>query len=156
MSKTTYTSVGPFVDNGAPGIDHNFLNGLEAFCASGWFDSAITSNGSGILATLGNVIDGQITLGFPGSAQTLTNGSTITLTQPVTRVTNSGNVTGIIMTAGSVAGQLILLYNASGTGLMTFAASGSNVRQGNNVSIAVGRSCWMLWDGSAWTPTAGA
>lgn len=60
MSYTTYTRVGPFVDNGAPGIDHNFLNGIETFLLAGWFDSAITSNGSGVQTMLGLVVNGTI------------------------------------------------------------------------------------------------
>lgn len=73
MSYVTYTKVGPFRDNGAPGIDHNFLNGLETMLAAGWFDSAITSNGAGVMTLLGLIASGAIK---PNAAATSTNGNT--------------------------------------------------------------------------------
>lgn len=121
--------------------------------AAGWFDSAITSNGSGVLTTLGLVVNGTIVLQNPASAQTLTNGSTITIPGPYIKVTESGAVTGIIMTAGATPGQLVYLYN-SGTGSLTFAASGSNMRNGSNVTVNGGRILTMIWDGGQWGESA--
>ncbi len=49
------------VANGsAPGISAAFLNALESFCFNGWFDSAITSNGSGVMTSLGQTVNGPI------------------------------------------------------------------------------------------------
>lgn len=152
MSYVTYTKVGPFVDGGSPGIDHIFLNNIEAMLAAGWFDSAITSNGSGVLTLLGLVLNGPLNLQYPASAQTLSNNSTITIPGPIIVVTSSANVTGIIMTAGSSTGQVVLVYN-SGNFSVTFAASGSRVRNGSNIAIGNGQLCVMLWDGANWAPT---
>lgn len=149
MSLVQYTKVGPFVNSGPPGIDQNFLNALETFCAAGWFDSAITSNGSGVLTMLGLVLNGPLDLQYPASAQTLTNGATITIPGPIITVTESGAVTGIIMTTGTTPGQCVLLYN-SGSNNLTFAASGSHMRNGSNVTVSGGRLLLMLWDGSNW------
>lgn len=73
MSYVTYTPVGPFVDNGAPGVDHNFLNGLETMLAALWADTAITSNHAGVLTVAGlitgsNLLQlGRVTASVSGS-----------------------------------------------------------------------------------------
>lgn len=54
MTYVTYSRTGPFVDNGSPPIDHVFLNAVETFLAAGWFDSLITSDGSGHLTLANN------------------------------------------------------------------------------------------------------
>lgn len=74
MSYITYTSTGPFVNGGAPGISASFLNALENFCSAGWFDSQITSNHSGVLTALG-LVTGSGLLSLASHAQSV-NGST--------------------------------------------------------------------------------
>lgn len=83
------------------------------------------------------------------ATQALSNNSTITLSGSYIRVSNTGNVTGIIMTAGASEGQVAYLYN-QGTGTVTFAAAGSNVRQGSNVTIQSGSILVMIYDGVSW------
>lgn len=157
MTYTTYTATGPFTNGTSPGIAAAFLNNIETMLLAGWFDSSITSNGSGRLTTLGYVCNGPLLLQMPGSAQALSNGNGVTLTHPIVKVTNSGAVTGIIMTAGSTSGDTILFYN-SGTGSVTFAASGtSHVSGGSGTVVNVGHALWLMWDNSAalWIPCAG-
>lgn len=79
------------------------------------------------------------------SLQTLSNGNTITRLGPVTRVTNAGAVTGILMTAGSADGQMISVIN-EGTGSVTFAAVGTSLVLGGTGSvIAVGAKKDFIW-----------
>jgi hypothetical protein len=83
------------------------------------------------------------------ATQALANGSTITLSGSYIRVSNTANVTGIVMTAGASEGQVVFLYN-QGTGVVTFAAAGSNVRQGSNVTVQSGSLLVMIYDGASW------
>lgn len=150
----SYTIFGPFADGGAPGISAEFINPVETFLASinsAATDANISANGSGLLTLIGLVFGtgGKIQMPNP-SAQALTNGNTISIPGPFIKVTTAGNVTGIILTAGSVTNQIILLYQSSSAGTVTFAASGSNVRNGSNVILGVGRLYLAVWDGSSW------
>jgi len=156
-----YVQFGPWGDGSAPGISAEFLNPLETFLLSlnsASYDSDISANGSGVATLVGLIANasgitdnGPLLLPYP-TAQTLSNSSTITLnTGPLIVVTNSGNVTGIIMTAGNTAGQVVFLYNFSSSGTVTFAASGSRVRNGSNIVLSTGHSMMMIWDGSNWT-----
>lgn len=47
MSYVTYTAAGPFINDNPPAINATVLNSIETFLSAGWFDSAITSDGSG-------------------------------------------------------------------------------------------------------------
>jgi len=49
LTYSTYTATGPFADGSSPGISAALLNAVETFLSSGWFNSAITSNHSGVL-----------------------------------------------------------------------------------------------------------
>lgn len=149
MTKITYTKVGPFTDDGPPGMDHNWCNGMENFMAAGWFDDAITSDGSGVLTTLGLVLNGLLTLLYPASAQTLTNSAAITVNGPVAAVTAAASVTGITLPNGSAAGQILLIVNTAGTGVGV-SFSGTNIRDVGNVSVLAGHLGLFLWTGSAW------
>lgn len=63
MTYNTYTKTGPFTNGGAPGISAAFLNALEDFAFAGWFDSLITSNGSGRISASGLSITSTNTVG---------------------------------------------------------------------------------------------
>jgi hypothetical protein len=105
------------------------------------------STGGGVLQ-----FNGPFTLPYP-SVQTLVTGSTINLNNGALGVvTCAAAVTGIIMATPTLntGGQMIFLYN-SGSSSITFAASGSHVRNGSNASIGGGRLAILLWDGSNWT-----
>jgi hypothetical protein len=154
-----YTRYGPFTDGTAPGVSAEFLNPVEDTLVA--LNSAATdsniSAASGILTLIGLVLSGsgKIVLPNPGTAQSLTNGSTITISGPRVKVTSSGAITGVIMTAGTTDGQTIFLYN-QGSNTITFAVSGSNVRNGGNVNMSGGRTFIMIWDasGAAWSTTS--
>lgn len=96
------------------------------------------------------LLDGSFLFLSVNATQALSNNSTITLSGSYIRVSNTGAITGIIMTQGSAEGQTVFLYN-QGTGTLTFAAAGSNVRQGNNVIIPTGSTLVMIYDGSSWS-----
>ena len=99
---------------------------------------------------LGNILLDQIIfLKYP-SNQAIVTGNTITIPGTMIQVSvANASTTGIIMTAGSSAGQLVYLYNL-GPNSLTFAASGSNVRQGSNIVLGNGKLLTMIWDGANW------
>lgn len=151
MSYTTYTSTGSFNPGGPPGISSAFLNAVETFLAAGWFDSSITSNHSGVLTVLGLVLNGVLNQQYPGSAQTLSNNSAITLPSgSIKTVTASSAVTGITVPNGVTAGDLLIIVNTGGTG-NTVSFAGSNIRDNGNVSINAGHIGFFLWGGANWS-----
>lgn len=72
MTKVTYTQYGPWTDGGSPGVAAEFLNPLETFLVAGWFDSAITSDGSGNLSAVSFIATTTGTVLNGGSAGTAT------------------------------------------------------------------------------------
>jgi len=83
MSYVTYTSTGPFNPGGAPGISATFLNAIEAFLSAGWFDSSITSNHSGVMTSLGQIVNGPISpSASPVTPLSGSTSGTATLYQP--------------------------------------------------------------------------
>lgn len=81
------------------------------------------------------------------TAPVITNGTTIaTATVGTARVAPAGAVTGIILAAGTVAGQTVAVINESAN-TVTFAAPGtSNVADGTGAVIAGSRAMAFLWD----------
>src|SRR6266851_3110365 len=67
-----------------------------------------------------------------GTVVTLVNGNTISATPGVVRVTAAGAITGVIVTAGTKGGQLLIIINeAAAASTLTMAAAGtSNVAAG--------------------------
>jgi hypothetical protein len=146
--------------NGTTAVNATNMNHIETYLGtinSAATDANISANGSGVETVVGLIAgssglteNGPLLLPYP-STQTLATGGTINLnTGPLIVVTCSANVTGIIMAAGTSAGQVVFVYNVSGSGV-TFAASGSRVRNGSNITITSGRLSIMVWDGSNWT-----
>lgn len=89
---------------------------------------------------------GGIALGDYNTAQTIASNGTISPAGPgYWPVTNSGAVTGVILATGAYSGQLLAIGN-EGSGTITFAASGSNVAQGNTAVIAAKASRTFYWD----------
>ena len=88
----------------------------------------------------------------PASAQNITaNGQTITLPsqQYSQLLTSTGAYTGLILTAGSTDGQLLILINNGGNAL-TFAAAGtSNVADGVSAVIPANRLMFLQWSQAA-------
>lgn len=59
----SYVQFGPWDDGGAPGISAEFLNPLETFLLSlnsASYDSHISANGSGVMTTTGQIVNGAI------------------------------------------------------------------------------------------------
>lgn len=115
---------------------------------SGKFSSdngVIVSDASGNLKT-GTLAEAQTT----GTVQTLA--STNTITTPantgVVRVTAAAAVTGIIIGAGTVAGQrLTVIHEGAAANTITFAASGtSNVADGTSDVITGPTARCFVWD----------
>lgn len=108
-----------------------------------------------------------MTLAFPGpfasgrlllttnAAVTLTNGNTITTAGlGLSRVTNGGAVTGIIMQAGTVDGQVIVVENDAAASVTMAAAGTSNVANGTSAVIAALNCAVFVWNSTTalWYP----
>lgn len=129
MSYVTYTSVGPFSNANPPGLNASFFNGIETFLSAGWFDSQITSNGSGIQTMVGAIIgSGLLSLSIPHT-QTL-NGSTsgtLTINEYMT-----GTGLKIILCyfnnyKNAGAAQSVTLNTAFSSGLVAFNFGGNGL-----------------------------
>lgn len=85
-----------------------------------------------------------------GTVQTLASTNTVSVgqNQSVVRVTAAGAVTGIILTAGTQAGQMLcIIHEGSAANTLTMAASGtSNVAGGTTVSLAGLAAHLFFWD----------
>ena len=108
-----YTKTGPFVSGGAPGIDYVFLNNVETYLAYA-ADSAITTNGSGVLTMSGLVVNGNATI----NGSITSTGGSITVSSIV--VSGNCSVTGIVST-----NQLTLKDGSHISTFHNFAGSGS-------------------------------
>jgi hypothetical protein len=105
-------------------------------------------------------INGTITLAQSSGVQTIANGSTISVSSSgsqvgVNRVTESGPVTGVIMSAGAASGQVAIVLN-EGSNAITFAIPGtSNVANGASVSVNMAIAKVFVWDSitALWYPT---
>lgn len=75
MTYVTYTASGPFNPGGPPGISSTFLNNVEAFLATLWSDSAMTSDHAGGLTVVGLII-GSGLLNLAPKSSVVKNGST--------------------------------------------------------------------------------
>ncbi len=83
------------------------------------------------------------------AAVTVAGAGTIALGAPVLRLTTGGAVTGVILTAGSISGQQVVLINTSANSI-TFAAAGtSNVADGTSAVIAANTRMTLVWDATA-------
>lgn len=111
----------------------------------------ITSDGKGnlsVLQALKAAILQQIQAS--GTVQTLSTGNTITVAagQSCVRVTAGAAVTGIILAAGTLAGQLLtVIHEGAAANTITFAASGtSNVADGASDVITGPSARTFVWD----------
>lgn len=98
----------------------------------------------------------QVKLGTPvlapAGSQALSNGSTIT---PNTAygsypVTATAAVTGLIIAAGTYAGQVLKVLNTSAFSLTFAAAATSHVADGTSDVIAADTAATFTWSGSYW------
>jgi hypothetical protein len=113
-------------------------------------NAKITSDGSGNLTVQNLVGKGAFAFGEATAVQTLTNNATVTVSSSAcgNQVTCGGNVTGIKMPVGIVAGQVCVLFNHA-TNTITFADhSTSNVVNGTGVVIGGFRAQILIWNPS--------
>lgn len=142
-------------------------------CATGEYETRLTDNRAdawSIKVTSGNdllvfqttdsaeaVLIANNLASTPPANQTLTNGATITLpTGCVKVVDNGGAVTGIILAAGVVDGQILHLVNAAAA-TATFDATPATSRVAIAVSVLGANAAWTLvWDSgtSLWYRTS--
>lgn len=82
------------------------------------------------------------------AATTVATSGTIDTTQLWQRITNAGAITGVILEAGTVHGQLLIVsVDKDASGTVTFAAAGtSRVGTGTACVIAVGAARPFIWD----------
>lgn len=125
---------------------------------NGGAGGSVTLNpGAGGTTTGGTAgVIGAIVLGGPvrspvTSAQTLSNGNTITL--PTTGknklLSNAGAVTGILMTAGRFDGEEVTLINTTANSI-TFAAVGTSlVANGTSAVIAANTRMTLVYDATS-------
>jgi hypothetical protein len=96
-----------------------------------------------------------LTLAQSSTQVSLSSSGTIaTANLGVSRVTTSGAVTGVILASGTVAGQIVIVVNASANSI-TFAAAGtSHVADGTSSVIAANSARLFVWNstGSLWYP----
>lgn len=142
-------------------------------CASGKYEKLLTDNLAIAYAVKINSGNTFYTLVSTNSAETFridntfssippadqslsADSQTITLPTGINKVcTTTAARTGIILTAGTVDGQIINLINASAN-TITFAAAGtSNVADGATTAIAANRAVTLIWDSgsSRWYKT---
>ena len=104
-----------------------------------------------------DITDNTLLLGRQAGAATalVTDGTIASAGRVVARILLSqGNVTGIILGAGTKAGQVVVVHNI-GVGTITFAASGtSNVSYGASAVIQSLAAAMFVWDdtSSLWYP----
>lgn len=116
-----------------------------------------STNGAGVITVAGiinsgNSSSGSVTWATTGATQqTVATGNTITITASTVlqKITTGGAVTGVILTAGTVDGQVVAIENNSANSV-TFAAVGtSNVADGTSAVIAANRTTIFIWDNNA-------
>lgn len=89
------------------------------------------------------------TLQQTGTVTTIATGNTININNlGVVRVTTAGAVTGVILQAGTKAGQqVIVIHEGAAANTITFAASGtSNVADGTSAVITGPAQKMFVWD----------
>ena len=91
------------------------------------------------------VTTGYLTLRQDGPAALANGTNIVTTARSMFRVTETGAVTGITMSAGVYAGQLFTLVNESAF-TITFAAASSNVADGSSDVIPATAARTFVWD----------
>jgi len=104
---------------------------------------------STLLANLPNSLtkfSGLLALAF-NNAQTLAGSGTITTTQTLTLISNSGSVSSLGINDGSYDGQIkvILCTSASANSSIT-----SNIKHSSIVFNSAGDTAFLVWYGSDW------
>ena len=105
------------------------------FDYQGQFNNAVISANLALTPTQGTVV-------------TLITGNTIVTNNPVVRVTAAAAVTGIIVTPGTVPGQILtIIHEGAAANTITMAAAGtSNVANGVSCIITGPAQKILVWD----------
>lgn len=115
------------------------FNGLSGFLAA----SAATGGGAYFCRPMPT----------SGASQSVAGSGTIVHTNSaVVRVDVSGgaNITGVILQAGTVDGQILTVLNVNGSFTITFAAAGtSNVANGTSAVISAAKAYSFMWNAVA-------
>jgi hypothetical protein len=107
-------------------------------------DTALYRGDAGVLKT-----DGGFAVGQSATAPVLATSGTITTSQiGAARVAPTGNVTGVILGAGTVAGQTITVVNEAAFSITMAAAATSHVADGVSTAIAANTAARFIWDSS--------
>lgn len=127
------------------------LSGTPMLMSTGAYDLTVGCNGAGYLRLYMGTGTMQVPVSNPaqGTAATTVAGSgTIDTTQYWQRITNAGAITGVILEAGVVHGQKVLIsVDKDASGTVTMAAAGtSRVGTGTACVIAVGAAREFIWD----------
>ena len=88
---------------------------------------------------------GPVSLGTYASAAALAGSGTISTAASWSPVAPTAGVTGIILQAGALDGQLVTVHNESAFSITFAAAATSNVAQGANDVIAAGQRITYQW-----------
>jgi hypothetical protein len=127
------------------------LNGTPVLLATGTNGMTVGCNGAGTFRIFLGSGTMQIPISNPAegvAATTIANSATIAVTNYWQRVTNAGAVTGIIIAAGTVHGQKVLVsVDKDAVGTVTMAAAGtSRVGTGVGCVLAIGAAREFIWD----------
>lgn len=113
----------------------------------------ITTDGAGNITVVGLQGLLQALPQNTGTAPTLASSGTIaTAGLTTTRVTTGGAVTGVILAAGTKAGQVVMVVNESANSITMAAAATSNVQSGTTNVIPASAGAIYVWDSLASTP----
>ena len=111
-------------------------------------DATLGTGGQGFQAGTAWNASGGLAMGNFTAATVITTGGTIDTSIPMRRVSEAGNVTGMILGGGSFDGQLLWIVNESNQ-TITFAASGtSNVADGVSDVIPALCARQYIFDGN--------
>lgn len=90
--------------------------------------------------------NGTISVNQSATAVAIANAGTIASNVGVSRVAPTGNVTGVLLASGSLAGQVLYVVNESAFTITFDIAANSHVSGGVAVSIAAGAKATFVWD----------
>lgn len=133
-------SNGNFDKNGTAGVNSAAGADLAIGLGSTGFIKLVTNGGALQLPT-SNPAEGT-------AATTVAGSGTIDTTVGWQRITNAGAITGVILEAGTVHGQICIISNdKDAVGSVTMAAAGtSRVSTGTGCVIAIGAGRIFIWD----------
>lgn len=113
--------------------------------ASAFGASVALANGAFVVDTNGNMTS-KVSPADGTAATGILSAGTIAVSAGVIRLTTAGAVTGVIVAAGTVSGQKLVLINTSANSITMAAAGTSNVADGTSAVIAALTRMTLYWD----------